>query len=356
MAARLEDSATWERLESSSRPLLERIATLAMQMTGATEPQRMRTWTAAWAAADIRLRLRWLALLGIDASKLTRAEIRALKLIEVPYGAPSRCRPDLAIISEGFGITLVVAILEAKARALGAINWVTISSAFGVATEAALPPRLRPLVTEGGIDQLTLYRWAPECVYLATWCLSTAAFVLVTPGGCYKAPDGWVSADSEAVTALLLEAAEHSGRDVFAQAVAALIAPSRTYNWRGVTTSGETRAYATFGLERSWAVWLRQLEIIYLVGAGFGLAMRAAGWMPVGFDGVELKSAGLCAETLAAYAEALQAHGDRAGWLACTFDACGAAAEAACGHVDSYGSHVSSCPALVVSASAAATE
>jgi len=33
---------------------------------------------------------------------------------------------------------------------------VNFISAFGVADEAALPSQLRPLVAEGGIDQLTL--------------------------------------------------------------------------------------------------------------------------------------------------------------------------------------------------------
>jgi hypothetical protein len=325
--------------------LLERIATLAEEMTGATEPQRMRTWVAAWAAIGVRARRRWLALLGIDTSKLTSAEIRALKLVEVTYGGRSRCHPDLAIVREGPGITRVAAILEAKARAFGAINWVVIESAFGIANEAALPSRLGRLVSEGGIDQLTLYRWAPEYIYPAGWDISEAVFVLVTPGDCYKAPDGWVGADSEAVATLLLEAAERSSRDVFARAVGAHIAPSRTYDWRGVTTSGSKRAYATFGLKRSWGIWLRQLEIVYLVGADFGLAMRTRGWMPVGFDGVELTPADL-PETLAAYAAALEAHGDRAGWLTCTFDTCRAPAEAACGHVDCWGSHVSSRPPL----------
>ncbi len=342
MGPRVEDSNSWARLERCSDPLLERIATLARQMTGTTEPQRMRTWVAAWSASGVKLRRRWLALLSIDVLKLTCAEIRALKLIEVPHGGRSRCHPDLAIVREEPEITRVLAILEAKARAFGAINWVTIDSAFGVANEAALPPRLRLLVSEGGIDQLTLYRWAPEYVYLDRWDLLTAAFVLVTPGDCYEAPDGWFSADSEAVTILLLKAAERSGRDVFAQAVAGLIAPSRIYHWRGVTSSGAKRAYATFGLERSWAVWLHQLKIIFLAGADFGLAMLARGWMPVNFDGVQLDPADLAAETLVAYAEALEAHNDRAGWLTCTFETCRAPAEAACGHVDSYGSHVNS--------------
>jgi hypothetical protein len=324
----------------------------------------MRTWIAAWAACGVRLRRRWLALVGIDTSDLANAEIRALKLVEVPYGGRTRCHPDLAIIRERPAImdqehgaasllrpVLVTAILEAKARAYGAINWVTARSAFGVADEAALPSHLRSLVSEDGIDQLTLYRWGDAYVYPPDWDLSGAAFVLVTPGNCYAAPDGWMGADSEAVTTLLLKAAEHYGSDVFARAVAALIAPSRTYDWRGLTASGTRRAYATFGIKRSWDAWLRRVEIIYLVGADFGLALRARGWMPVGIDGVELEPTALPAETLAAYAEALEAHGDRAGWLACTFGDCGAAAEAACGHVDVYGSHVSSRPPLVAPAS-----
>jgi hypothetical protein len=131
---------------------------------------------------------------------------------------------------------------------------------------------------------------------------------------------------------------------VFARAVAALITPSRTYHWHGVTTGAATRAFATFGLKRSLQVWLRQLEILYVLGAGFGLAMRMRGWMPVDLDGAELDPADLPAEALAAYAGALEAHGDRAGWLTCTF--CGAPAEADCGHVDVYGSHVRSRPPL----------
>jgi len=353
-APRVEESDTWARLESCSSPALELIVALAGEMTGATEPQRMRTWVAAWTASGVRLRRRWLALLGIDAPEFTDAEIQALKLVEVAYGGRSRCHPDLAIVWERPAIIRVIAILEAKVRAFGAINWVTIRSAFGVADEAALPSQLRPLVAEGGIDQLTLYRWGCNYVYPPGWDLSRAAFVLVTPGNCYTIPDGWVGADAEAVTTLLLEAAEYGSSDVFVQAVAAFIAPSRTYDWRGVTTSGATRAYATFGLERSWAVWLRELEIIYLVGADFGLTMRTRGWMPVGFDGAELEPAGLSIETLSAYAEALEAHGDRAGWLSCNFGACGAPAEAACGHVDCYGSHVSSRPPLAAPVSAEA--
>lgn len=234
----------------------------------------------------------------------------------------------------------MIAILKAKSRALCAINCVTVESVFGT----ALPLQLRPRVSDGYIDQLSLYRWAPQYIYPSSWEISEAAFVLVTPGGRYAVPDGWGGADSEAVTTLLLKAAERSGRDIFARAVAALIAPSGTHDWRGITASGGRRAFATFGLKRSWGVWLRELEILYLLGAGFGLAMRMRGWIPVSFDGVELDPADLPADALAAYAEALEAHGDRASWLTCTF--CGASAEAACGHVDRYGSHVSSRPPL----------
>jgi hypothetical protein len=315
----------------------------------------MRTWIAAWAACGVKLRRRWLALVSIDTSDLTNDEIRSLKLVEVPCGGRSRCHPDLAIVTERPSITdcehggasfrrpvRVIAVLEAKVRAYAAINWVTALSAFGVADEGDLPSRWRALMSQGGIDQLTLYRWGDKYVYPSDWDLSEAAFVLVTPGNCYVAPDGWVGADLEAVTILLLKAAEHSGSDVFARTVAALIAPSRTYDWRGLTSSGTRRAYATFGIKRSWDAWLGRIEILYLVGADFGLALRARGWVPVGFDGVELEPAALPAGTLAAYTEALEDHGDRAGWLTCTFGDCGAAAEAACGHVDVYGSHVSS--------------
>jgi hypothetical protein len=83
MAPRIEDSNAWRRCSSRLR---ERIAALVGEMTGATEPVRMHTWVAAWVAAGVRLRRRWLTLLCIDASKFTRAEIRVLKLVEVPYG------------------------------------------------------------------------------------------------------------------------------------------------------------------------------------------------------------------------------------------------------------------------------
>jgi hypothetical protein len=361
MTPRVEESNAWARLELLSSPVLEQIKALAGEMTGAQEPQRMRTWPAAWAACGVRLRRRWLALLGVHTSDLTNAEIRGLSLIEVPYGGCSRCHPDLAIVRERPVVTncehgdashlrpvRVIAILEAKVRAYAAINWVTACSAFDVADEAALPSRLRALVSEGGIDQLTLYRWGGEYVYPPDWDFAGAAFVLVTPGNCYAVPDGWVGADMEAVATLLLKAAEHSGSDVFARAVAALIAPSRTYDWRGITASGTRRAYATFGIKRSWDAWLGRIEIIYRVGADFGLALRARGWVPVSFDGVELEPIALPVEILAAYAEALEDHGDRAAWLTCTFGDCGAAVEAACGHVDVHGYHVSSRPPLAV--------
>lgn len=80
----------------------------------------------------------------------------------------------------------MVAILEAKARAGAAINCVTIESVF--ATETAVPPQLRLRVSDGWIDQLTVYRWAAERIYPSSWELSESAFVLVTPGKLVHGP------------------------------------------------------------------------------------------------------------------------------------------------------------------------
>lgn len=343
----VETSLVWAELERRASPLLTFVRAVAVAMMGATEPQRMRSWPPAWAMADVGLRRRWLQLVGIDPSSFTDRDIESLMLIEVGYGGRGcRCRPDLAFVWIRPTKTRVLAILEAKSRSEGAINAPPIS-ALGATEVSELPPNLRPWCFQSKdgsicVSQFDVYRLVPE-VYAASWDLGGATYVLVTPGNRrYTAPEGWIGADSEEVAVLLLQAAEDSSevsvRDIFARAVGAQTAPPGTRPWKGVTSAGRIISYGTFGLARSWAVWKRELKLVYLAGVGFGLAMGTRGWMPVDFDGDDLDPAALPAEGLAAYAEALAAHGDRAGWLPCPI--CANRAELACGHVDRYGSHI----------------
>ncbi len=336
MTPRVEDSRTWMRLAclSSSSPL-ELIASLLSAFTGFFEPKRLRRMIPAWSAANIKLRREWLKLLGFDARKFSNAAVRAMKLIEVPCTGWSRCRPDLAIVSPGLRVHVHV-IIEGKCRALAQLNRVGLR-AFGVA-EADLPSQLIDGAWNGTIDQLTVYRWAPEHVYPANWDVSTATFVFLSPGNAYSIPEGWVGADAEAMYTLLLKAAERTGRDVFVEAVAAYIAPGRSFNWKGLTALGKIRSYYSFSEARSQSVWRHELRMVYVLGVPFGLHMRSPnGWMPVGFDGTELDPAKLAASDRATYAAALESHGGRAGWVRCTFPACGAPPEDVCGHVDKFG-------------------
>lgn len=347
----VENSTEWQQFTHGTSGVVELIIGLAADMVGWTEPRRFQTWVGAWDAANSRIRRRWLRLLKVDVSRLSRQTIAALELVEVPRWGRRGCRPDLAILDGRTTVTRVLVVTEDKSRALAQINCPLAASTFGV---DGVPEDLRDrIVDDYYLNQLDVYRTpsAWRYVYPAEWDLSDAVFALVTPEASYS-HEGWARADSEAVAILLLGAAastnDVSAQDAFARAVAAQIAASGSYPWRAIPARGKTRSYKS-GLAASWAVWLREVELVYLVGAPFGLTMSSSGWMPVDFDRVALDPAALADAPLSAlaldvYAAELAIHQDRVGWMTCTFVGCLAPPDKDCGHVSTYGWPVSRRP------------
>ena len=370
----VEQSLLWRWLSRRAfgEAVLAVVEHNAVGFTGTTEPQRLRTLRAAWDAtgdaADGRLRRRWLRRLGAHiAAKVPLDELMAMRLVELPHAGPglSKCHPDLAIVTLKRGslddpfsarrATVVVhVVIEAKVRQRAKVNAVELRAVYGSSDPSAAAPEIqaRMWLHRGVlvIDQLHVYRWAPERVYPPDWDISDAVFALLTPGcpGDYTAPDGWTPASLEALVTLLLADGCRRADPALLAPAAALMAPSGTYAWRGVTPAGRTNSYKTFGVARSFRIWKGELLVIYRTDADFGLTLTARGWWPATLDGTLLDPASLPAASLDSYAATLMVHGDRAGWLPCRWEGCGAG-PGGCEHVDKWGSEATTSPAMSAS-------
>ena len=237
-------------------------------------------------------------------------------------------------------------VIEGKTRQAAQINAVELRSIYGTNDRTVAAPQCRIWDYRGRpvIDQLSVYRWSPARVYPPGWEISDAVFVLLTADG-YDIPDGWEGADLEALATLLLAAGARRANPHLLAPVAALIAPSEPFPWRGIRShDGRRIAYKTLGLARSWQIWNGHLRLVYLDGAGFGLILTARGWWPATLEGTPLDPATLPAETLDSYAASVELHGDRAGWQPCRWLGCEAGPNN-CGHVDQWGSEATAAPA-----------